>query len=47
MVIENNAVAISNFSVDYHIFKRSRKKPFGEFNEFKALGSIVIKCYRK
>ncbi len=42
MVLEN-AVSISELSVDYHIFKRSRKKPLGEFNEFRALNKLNIK----
>ncbi|MED5271340.1 MAG: ABC transporter ATP-binding protein [Candidatus Thermoplasmatota archaeon] len=51
MVLENseggklisNAVEISDYYVDYHIFKRSRKKPLGEFNKFCALKNLNLK----
>ena len=40
MVLENISIEITDFSVDYQIFKRSRKKPLGEFEGFKALANI-------
>jgi len=43
MVLEkSDAVEISNFSLDYHIFKRSRKKPLGDFEHFNALKNLDI-----
>ena len=40
MVLEN-AVSVSELYVQYHIFRRSKKKkPFGEFNEFLALKNL-------
>ena len=36
------AIEISDFSVNYHIFKRSRKKPLGEFENFHALKNLEI-----
>lgn len=41
--VENSAaIEISDFSVNYHIFKRSRKKPLGEFENFHALKNLEI-----
>jgi len=43
MVLEkSSAIEISNFSVDYHIFKRTRKKPLGDFENFNALKNLEI-----
>ena len=43
MVLEkSSAIEISNFSVDYHIFKRTRKKPLGDFENFSALKNLEI-----
>ena len=42
MVIKQNAISIENLCVDYHIFKRSKKKPFGELISFKALSDIIF-----
>jgi len=52
MVLENSEVdkeirkstviEISDFSVEYHMFKRSRKKPFGEFEVFNALKTLEV-----
>ena len=43
MVLEkSSAIEISNFSVDYHMFKRTRKKPFGDFENFNALKNLEI-----
>tara|TARA_B100001540_G_scaffold317716_1_gene352352 strand:- start:630 stop:1349 length:720 start_codon:yes stop_codon:yes gene_type:complete len=42
MVLEN-AVSISELYVNYHIFRRSKKKPLGEFNEFCALKNLNFK----
>ena len=41
-VKKTTVIEISNFSVDYHMFKRSRKKPFGEFEIFNALKTLDI-----
>ena len=35
-------IEISNFSVNYNIFRRSRKKPLGEFENFHALKNLEI-----
>ena len=46
MVLENEskeALNISNLNVDYHMFNRSKRKPFGEFVDFYALKDIQIK----
>jgi len=43
MVLEkSNAIDITDFSVNYHIFKRSRKKPLGDFENFNALKNLEI-----
>ncbi len=39
---KSSAIEISNFSVDYHIFKRTRKKPLGDFENFNALKNLEI-----
>ena len=42
MVIKN-AIKAENLCLDYHMFKRSRKKPFGEFINFRSLSNINFK----
>ena len=39
---KSTVIEISEFSVDYHMFKRSRKKPLGEFEEYNALKALDI-----
>jgi len=40
--LKSNAIEITDFFVNYHIFKRSRKKPLGEFSEFSALKNFNL-----
>jgi len=42
MVMKKNAITADNLCLDYHMFKRSRKKPFGEFINFRSLSNIVF-----
>tara|TARA_B100000902_G_scaffold356230_1_gene369724 strand:+ start:429 stop:1175 length:747 start_codon:yes stop_codon:yes gene_type:complete len=44
MVLEKSkgSIVISNLNVDYDIFKRSKRKPFGEFVKYSALKEIGI-----
>ncbi|CAI8237591.1 MAG: Teichoic acids export ATP-binding protein TagH [Methanobacteriota archaeon] len=41
-ITKSTVIEISDFCVDYHMFKRSRKKPLGEFEEYNALKKIDI-----
>ncbi len=45
-MVLDDAVSISELFVNYHIFKRSKKKPLGEFKEFLALKNIDFKIQK-
>ena len=42
---KKEAIIISELNVDYHMFSRSRKKPFGEFVNFSALKNLNIEIF--
>ena len=42
---KKEAIIISELNVDYHMFSRSRKKPFGEFVDFSALKNLNIEIF--
>ncbi len=41
-MVVKNIISITNLSLDYHIFKRSKKNPLGDFSNFKALNKLNI-----
>ena len=41
-ITKSTVIEISDFCVNYHMFKRSRKKPLGEFEEYNALKTLNV-----